>query len=108
MPFAVKCKAKITVMNTASTLNKKKKKDMTAIHARDQKLTSPVLMLYLKSLIAGLFAPVSGAKVEFQGVTAGAKIPTPMTSFSNPVPSKSENFYFQKMTTLKSLISAEF
>ena len=52
-------------------------------------------MLYLKSLIAGLLAPVSGAKVEFQGVTAGAKIPTPMTSFSNPVPSKSEMFYFQ-------------
>ena len=97
MPFAVKCKAKITVMNTASTLNKKNK-DMTAIHARDQKLTSPVLMLYLKSLIAGLLAPVSGAKVEFQGVTAGAKIPTPMTSFSNPVPSKSEMFYFQEMS----------
>ena len=54
-------------------------------------------MLYLKSLIAGLLAPVSGAKVEFQGVTAGAKIPTPMTSFSNPVPSKSEMFYFQEM-----------
>ena len=64
------------------------------VQARYQKLTSPVLMLYLKSLIAGLLAPVSGAKVEFQGVTAGAKIPTPMTSFSNPVPSKSKMIYF--------------
>ena len=54
-------------------------------------------MLYLKSLIAGLLAPVSGAKVEFQGVTAGANIPTPMTSFSNPVPSKSEMFYFKEI-----------
>ena len=62
-------------------------------HEWVKKLTSPVLMLYLKSLIAGLLAPVSGAKVEFQGVTAGAKIPTPMTSFSNPVPSKSKMFY---------------
>ena len=65
-------------------------KSVIIIQAWNQKLTSPFLMLYLKSLIAGLLAPVSGAKVEFQGVTAGAKIPTPMTSFSNPVPSKSK------------------
>ena len=93
---AVKSKLKISQNFVAFSeyMNfNKNTKDMTAIQARYQKLTSPVLMLYLKSLIAGLLAPVSGAKVEFQGVTAGAKIPTPMTSFSNPVPSKSKMFY---------------
>ena len=43
-------------------------------------LTFPEVGSNLKSLKDGLLAPVSGAKVDLHGVTAGAKRPKPKAS----------------------------